>query len=209
MVSPVRQQKAWHSSGVLSSPTSPMEPSARWPETCSTICTASTTRCVPMCACVYIYVYVIYVVCVCATPTNLLHLHLHLHLRHLPHLNWLCFLYCLYCQFHLDRNTGQLSRIIDRGSRSINFALSSMLFNVVPTALEVGLVSSILAYNFGPAYAAVALATIASYTTFTISVRYVYMCVFIRISPSHTRTSTRTNPFPTYIVIGELWFGRI
>ena len=73
-------------------------------------------------------------------------------------------------QFHLDRNTGQLSRTIDRGSRSINFALSAMLFNVVPTALEVILVSSVLAYNFGSLYAAVALTTIASYTAFTVTV---------------------------------------
>ena len=52
-------------------------------------------------------------------------------------------------QFHLERNTGALARAIDRGSRSINFALSAMLFNVVPTALEVTLVSGILAYNLG------------------------------------------------------------
>jgi ATP-binding cassette subfamily B (MDR/TAP) protein 7 len=73
-------------------------------------------------------------------------------------------------QFHLDRNTGQLSRTIDRGSRSINFALTAMLFNVVPTALEVSLVSAVLAHNFGAAYAAVALSTIGTYTAFTIIV---------------------------------------
>ena len=55
-------------------------------------------------------------------------------------------------QFHLERNTGALARAIDRGSRSINFALSAMLFNVVPTALEVTLVSGILAYNLGEEY---------------------------------------------------------
>ena len=58
-------------------------------------------------------------------------------------------LHNLDMQFHLERNTGALARAIDRGSRSINFALSAMLFNVVPTALEVSLVSGILAYNLG------------------------------------------------------------
>jgi hypothetical protein len=53
-------------------------------------------------------------------------------------------LHRLDLQFHLDRNTGQLSRIIDRGSRSINFALSAMLFNVVPTILEVALVTGMI-----------------------------------------------------------------
>lgn len=73
-------------------------------------------------------------------------------------------------QFHLDRNTGQLSRVIDRGSRSINFVLSSMLFNVLPTLFEVGLVSSILAYQLGPTYGIVALGTVGSYTAFTVMI---------------------------------------
>lgn len=79
-------------------------------------------------------------------------------------------LHALDYQFHLDRNTGQLSRVIDRGSRSINFALSSMLFNVVPTVFEVSLVSGILAHKFGSAHASIVLGTIASYVAFTITV---------------------------------------
>lgn len=47
-------------------------------------------------------------------------------------------------RFHLGRQTGALSRVMDRGSRSINFVLNSMVFNVVPTALEISLVSGIL-----------------------------------------------------------------
>jgi ATP-binding cassette subfamily B (MDR/TAP) protein 7 len=46
--------------------------------------------------------------------------------------------------FHLDRRTGALSKAIDRGSRGINFVLSALVFNVVPTAFEVCLVSTIL-----------------------------------------------------------------
>jgi ABC-type transport system involved in Fe-S cluster assembly fused permease/ATPase subunit len=47
-------------------------------------------------------------------------------------------LHKLDTQFHLDRNTGELAKIIDRGTRSINFALSQMIFNVFPIVLEVG-----------------------------------------------------------------------
>lgn len=47
-----------------------------------------------------------------------------------------------------SRETGALSRIIDRGSRGINFILSSMVFNVVPTILEVRLSYSLVAYVF-------------------------------------------------------------
>ena len=43
-------------------------------------------------------------------------------------------------QFHLNRNTGALSRSIDRGTRSINFVLNSITFNVVPTIFEISLV---------------------------------------------------------------------
>lgn len=79
-------------------------------------------------------------------------------------------LHNLDLQFHLDRNTGVLSRAIDRGSRSINFVLNAILFNVVPTAFEVVLVSGILAIKLGPAYALVSVGTIAAYTTFTVIV---------------------------------------
>jgi len=46
--------------------------------------------------------------------------------------------------FHLNRQTGVVSKAIDRGSRGINFILSALVFNVVPTVFEVALVSSIL-----------------------------------------------------------------
>ena len=46
--------------------------------------------------------------------------------------------------FHLSRQTGGMSRAIDRGTRGINFLLSSIVFNVVPTILEVSMVSAIL-----------------------------------------------------------------
>ena len=72
--------------------------------------------------------------------------------------------------FHLSRSTGVISRIIDRGSRSINFALTSIVFNVVPTLLEVGLVSGILVFNLGAEYAVVAATTVGAYTIFTIKV---------------------------------------
>eukprot|EP00040_Diaphanoeca_grandis_P039974 m.260796 g.260796 ORF g.260796 m.260796 type:complete len:675 (+) comp40649_c0_seq1:164-2188(+) len=72
--------------------------------------------------------------------------------------------------FHLSRQTGGLARAIDRGKRGINFMLSSIVFNVVPTVLEVSMVTCILAYTCGPVFAAVSLGTIATYTAFTIKV---------------------------------------
>jgi len=79
-------------------------------------------------------------------------------------------LHKLDTQFHLDRNTGELAKTIDRGTRSINFALSLMIFNVFPIFLEVGLVGGILAYNLGSSYALVAVSTVGVYTAFTVVV---------------------------------------
>ena len=73
-------------------------------------------------------------------------------------------------QFHLARNTGQLSRVLDRGNRSISFVLNAMVFNVVPTTLEVGVVTGLMAYNFGTAHATVVLATIGAYTAYTVGI---------------------------------------
>lgn len=72
--------------------------------------------------------------------------------------------------FHLSRNTGQLSRVLDRGNRSISFVLNAMVFNVVPTAIEVGIVTGLMAYQFGIMHAGVVLSTIAAYTAFTVGV---------------------------------------
>lgn len=46
--------------------------------------------------------------------------------------------------FHLSRQTGALSKAIDRGTRGISFVLSALIFNLGPTVFEMGLVSAIL-----------------------------------------------------------------
>jgi ATP-binding cassette subfamily B (MDR/TAP) protein 7 len=79
-------------------------------------------------------------------------------------------LHAMDLRFHLSRQTGALSRTIDRGSRSINFVLSSMVFNVVPTILEVGLVAGILGTSFGAPFAAVTLGTLTTYTAYTVGI---------------------------------------
>ena len=79
-------------------------------------------------------------------------------------------LHSLDMNFHLGRSTGVVSRVIDRGSRSINFALSAIVFNVAPTILEVLLVSGLLAINLGGSYAVVAVSTVGAYTYFTVKV---------------------------------------
>ncbi|KAI3806225.1 hypothetical protein L1987_22124 [Smallanthus sonchifolius] len=73
-------------------------------------------------------------------------------------------------RYHLSRETGALNRIIDRGSRAINFILSAMVFNVVPTVLEISMVASILAYKFGAPFAWITSLSFAAYVAFTLTI---------------------------------------
>ncbi|XP_067853289.1 iron-sulfur clusters transporter ABCB7, mitochondrial [Heptranchias perlo] len=72
--------------------------------------------------------------------------------------------------FHLSRQTGALSKAIDRGTRGISFVLSALVFNLGPTMFEVMLVSSILYYKCGGQYALITLGTLAAYSAFTIGI---------------------------------------
>ncbi|XP_075960053.1 iron-sulfur clusters transporter ABCB7, mitochondrial [Anarhichas minor] len=70
--------------------------------------------------------------------------------------------------FHLSRQTGALSKAIDRGTRGISFVLSALVFNLGPTVFEMGLVSAILYYKCGGQFAAVSLGTLSAYTLYTV-----------------------------------------
>ena len=69
--------------------------------------------------------------------------------------------------FHLERQTGGLAQAIDRGAKSIEFMLSTVLYNLVPTAIELVSVCVIFWLLFGPAYSLIALVTIVSYALLT------------------------------------------
>ncbi|CAG8982466.1 hypothetical protein HYALB_00009960 [Hymenoscyphus albidus] len=70
--------------------------------------------------------------------------------------------------FHLSKQTGGLTKAIDRGSKGINFLLSSMVFHILPTALEISMVCGILTYQYGIKFAAITSLTMVGYTAFTI-----------------------------------------
>jgi ATP-binding cassette subfamily B protein len=78
-------------------------------------------------------------------------------------------LHALSLRFHLERRTGGLSRAIERGTSGIDFLLSFMLFNVVPTVFEMLVVCGILWRLYNWAFAAVIFATILIYIAFTFS----------------------------------------
>jgi ABC-type transport system involved in Fe-S cluster assembly fused permease/ATPase subunit len=79
-------------------------------------------------------------------------------------------LHALSLRFHLERRTGGLSRAIERGTSGIDFLLSFMLFNVVPTVFEMLVVCAILWRLYNWTFAVVVFATILIYIAFTFSV---------------------------------------
>ncbi len=76
-------------------------------------------------------------------------------------------IHSLSLRFHLERRTGGLARAVERGTAGIEFLLSFMLFNIVPTVFEIVVVCGILWRLYSWAFAAVTLATIVTYIGFT------------------------------------------
>src|SRR5438876_1688020 len=76
-------------------------------------------------------------------------------------------IHSLSLRFHLERRTGGLARAVERGIAGIEFLLSFMLFNVVPTLFEIAIVCAILWRLYNWAFGAVTLAAIVPYGAFT------------------------------------------
>ncbi|KGJ97935.1 ABCB family ABC transporter ATP-binding protein/permease [Colwellia psychrerythraea] len=79
-------------------------------------------------------------------------------------------LHALDLDFHLNRQTGGLSRDIDRGTSGINFLMRFMVFNIVPTLLEIVMVVTILFVNYGIWFAVITLASIITYIAYSVAV---------------------------------------
>ena len=79
-------------------------------------------------------------------------------------------LHALSLRFHLERQTGGVSRDIERGSRGISFLLNFMLFNILPTLLEIGLVAIILLSNYDIWFSIIIFSTLVAYIALTLVV---------------------------------------
>ncbi|MCP5233418.1 MAG: ABC transporter ATP-binding protein/permease [Zoogloeaceae bacterium] len=79
-------------------------------------------------------------------------------------------LHALSLRFHLERQTGGLTRDIERGTRSIGSLISYTLYSILPTLIEIGLVIGILLYNYDAVFALITLAALTFYIVFTVKV---------------------------------------
>ena len=100
-------------------------------------------------------------------------------------------LHALDLEFHLNRRTGGLSRDIERGTNGISFLLRFMVFNIVPTFIEIGLVVVLLWVNYNIWFALIVLLAVSCYVAFSVfatewRTRYVR-----EANEAESRTSTR------------------
>ena len=79
-------------------------------------------------------------------------------------------LHTLDLEFHLSRKMGGLSRDIERGTSGISFLMRFLLFNIVPTLLEILMVTGILFYNYGAAFAVIIIISVTTYIIFSVLV---------------------------------------
>jgi ABC-type transport system involved in Fe-S cluster assembly fused permease/ATPase subunit len=79
-------------------------------------------------------------------------------------------LHRLSLRFHLERQTGGLSRAIERGTRGIDYLLRFMTFNIIPTLLEILMVCGVLWAFFNIWFALVTFVSVVTYTFFTFAI---------------------------------------
>ena len=100
-------------------------------------------------------------------------------------------LHSLSLRFHLDRQTGGLSRAIERGIKGIEFLLNFMLFSILPTLAEIILVCGILWALFDFWYAFVVFITVSIYVGFTVTVTEWRMKFRRRMNDMDSKANTR------------------
>ncbi len=100
-------------------------------------------------------------------------------------------LHSLSLRFHLERQTGGVSRDIERGTRGISTLLSYMLFSIIPVIIEFGLVAFVLLAKFDWRFMAITMGAVVVYLGFTFSVTEWRMDIRRRANELDAKANTR------------------
>ena len=101
-------------------------------------------------------------------------------------------LHSLDLAYHLNRRTGGVSRDIERGVNGISFLMRFMVFNIVPTFLEIAMVIVLLSWNYSGWFALIVLISVLSYVSFSIFATE-WRTVFVRqMNNAESKSSTRS-----------------
>jgi ATP-binding cassette subfamily B protein len=100
-------------------------------------------------------------------------------------------LHSLSLRFHLDRQTGGMTRDIERGTRGISTLLSYLLFSIIPVILEFALVAAVLLAKFDWRFAAITFGAVVVYIAFTVTITEWRMEIRRRANELDSRANSR------------------
>jgi ABC-type transport system involved in Fe-S cluster assembly fused permease/ATPase subunit len=100
-------------------------------------------------------------------------------------------LHALSLRFHLQRQTGGVSRDIERGSRSISSLISYTLYSILPTLVEISLVLGILFARYDSSFVLITLASLSAYVVFTIKVSNWRIAIRRKVNDTDSAANTR------------------
>lgn len=100
-------------------------------------------------------------------------------------------LHALSLRFHLERQTGGISRDIERGSRAIASLINYSLYSILPTLIEIGLVLAVLVSRYDPVFALITLASLFAYVLFTVAVSNWRIQIRRRVNETDSAANTR------------------
>ncbi|WP_265946171.1 ABCB family ABC transporter ATP-binding protein/permease [Dechloromonas sp. A34] len=100
-------------------------------------------------------------------------------------------LHALSLRFHLERQTGGVSRDIERGSRSISSLISYTLYSILPTLVEIGLVLGILFVKYDLGFVVITLVSLVAYIVYTVKVSNWRIDIRRAVNESDSAANTR------------------
>ena len=113
------------------------------------------------------------------------------HASHRIGLKLFKYLHALDLDFHLSRRTGGMARDIERGTNGINFLMRFMLFNIIPTLLEISLITVILMINYSVWYAIIIVAAVVFYITWSVIITEKRTNIVREMNEMDNKTNTR------------------
>ncbi len=100
-------------------------------------------------------------------------------------------IHSLDLDFHLNRRTGGLSRDIERGTNGISFLLRFMVFNIIPTLIEISLIAVILLVQYNAWFALIVVVAVVAYIGFSVFATEIRTKFVREVNQAESETSTR------------------
>ncbi len=101
-------------------------------------------------------------------------------------------LHALDLAYHLNRRTGGVSRDIERGVNGISFLMRFMVFNIVPTFIEIGMIAVLLLWQYSIWFALIVLLSVLAYVWFSIVATERRTATIRQMNQAESQSSTRS-----------------